>query len=113
MGWFTEVMVGFGLTVQETWFDGDTSQSRPSQLRRLSIRFVPVTAAKLGMVVDQELQVEPLSVEKRYSSLHVPVPPVPAMVTIMVKTSSSHTSATFGSFSITGAVGSSTTIQET
>ena len=84
MGWFTEVMVGFGLTVQETWFDGDTSQSRPSQLRRLSIRFVPVTAAKLGTVVDQLVQVEPPSVDWRYSSSQVPVPPLPA-VTITVR----------------------------
>jgi len=72
-------------TVQLTWLDGETLQPVPSDVLWLSTRLVPVTAAKLGILVDQVLQFVPLFVEYRYSSAVVPAPPEPAvMLTVSV-----------------------------
>ena len=104
--------VGRALTVQDTWLTFEL-QPEPSQLRRLSTRFVPVTAAKLGKPGPQELQLLPLSVECLYSSVHEPVPPLPAVVTVIVRVVPSHTAAVFGLLAMTGAMGSATTVQDT
>lgn len=76
----------------------------------LSTRFVPVTAAKFGTDADHALQFDPLSVEYRYSSAVVPLPPDPADI-ITVKIWPEHTFAIFGLLVIIGAIGSATTVQ--
>jgi hypothetical protein len=75
---------GWAATTQLTWLEMDTLQPEPVAVRRLWTILVPITAAKLGAVVDQALQLAPPSVEERYSSAVTPVPPVPAMVTPIV-----------------------------
>lgn len=84
----------------------------PVLFRRLSIMFVPVKARKDGTVMLQVLQLAPLSVEKRYSSVFVPVPPLPAE-TATVRVAPSHTVASGGFLVIPGATGSATTVHVT
>ena len=59
---------------------GDVVQPVPVAVRRLSMRFVPVTAANDGTVVDHALQVVPPLILYLYSSAMVPVPPLPAVI---------------------------------
>lgn len=91
----------------------DTPQPVPVAVRRLSTIFVPITAAKLGKVADQTLQVDPPSVEKRYSSAVTPVPPEPGVVTLIVSACPEQTAATLGLLAITGETGGTTTFQIT
>ena len=101
---------GSSTTIQLILFTGDVLQSVPVAVRRLSIRLVPVTAAKLGIVVLHPLQEVPLSVEYRYSSVIVPVPPL-APLTVAVRVVPAHTVASAGDLVKSLATGSSTTIQ--
>ncbi len=101
---------GSSTTIQLILFTGDVLQSVPVAVRRLSIRLVPVTAAKLGIVVLHPLQETPLSVEYRYSSVIVPVPPL-APLTVAVRVLPAHTVASAGDLVKSLATGSSTTIQ--
>lgn len=103
---------GWADTTQLTWLEIDTPQPEPSAVRRLSTIFVPITAAKFGTVVDQILQVDPPSVEERYSSAVTPVPPDPAVVTLIVSAWPEQT-ATLGLLAITGETGGTSTIQLT
>jgi hypothetical protein len=104
--------MGSATTIHDTWFTFD-AQSVPVLLRLLSTRFVPETAVKLGIVVLQGLQDVPLSVEYLYSSVFVPVPPLPGVVTVTVNAAPPHTVASEGLFDMTGATGSATTVHET
>jgi hypothetical protein len=54
---------GWATTTQLIWFNAEVVQPNPVAVLRLWMIFVPVTAAKFGTVVDQALQVIPLSVE--------------------------------------------------
>jgi hypothetical protein len=103
-------MPGSATTLQLMLFDADVLQPVPVAVRRLSIRFVPVIAAKFGTLVPHPLHVLPLSVEFLYWSVIVPVPPLPAVV-FAVNVAPSHTAATFGFFVNPGATGSATTFQ--
>jgi hypothetical protein len=81
-------------------------------VRLPSIVLVPVTAAKLGGVVDQLLQLAPLSVVNRYSSAVTPVPPVPAiMLTLSIWPG--QTMLSVGTLVRAGETGSATTVQLT
>ena len=102
---------GTGFTVHEYELDGDISQPEPLQFLRTSIRFVaPDTAAKLGSVVDQVVQLAPPSVLERYSMLQVPVPPPLSVTPVNVNVWPAHTPATFGDLVAVGAEGSATTV---
>ncbi len=89
------------------------SHPGPEAYLRLCILFDPVTALKPGIVVLHPLHEVPPSVEYWYSSLVVPVPPLPGVVIVIVRVIPAHTSATPGFFAITGATGSATTVQLT
>lgn len=104
--------IGSATTVQLTWFTFE-AQPVPVLFLRLSTRFVPVTAAKLGMVELHALHAPPLFVEYLYSSVFVPVPPLPAVVTEIDRVAPEHNVASVGFFAITGAIGSAITVQET
>ena len=88
------------------------SHPLPLQLVLISIRLVPVTAAKLDTVVLQPVQVLPLLVECRYSILQVPVPPLPNVGEVRVSVCPAHTVATAGERVAVGAAGSATTVQD-
>ncbi len=103
---------GSATTVQDTWLTFEM-QPVPVLLRLLSIRLVPVTAGKDGRATPHALHEPPLSVEYLYSSVFVPVPPLPGVVTVIVSVAPAHTVASAGLFDITGATGSATTVQDT
>ena len=71
---------GNAATVHETELLGDVVQPVPVAVLLLSIVFVPTTAANNGTVVDQALHVVPPLVLNLYSSVIVPVPPLPAVI---------------------------------
>jgi hypothetical protein len=101
-------MLGSAATLQLTLLDDEVLQPEPVAVRRLSIKFVPVTAEKLGTLVFQELQLLPLLVEYLYSSAMVPAPPLPAE-TLAVNVKPSQTIASVGFLVSPGAEGSATT----
>lgn len=81
-------------------------------MRRPSIVLVPVTAAKFGTVVDQLLQLAPLSVVNRYSSAVAPAPPVPATI-LTFSIWPGQTMLSVGTLVRAGETGSATTLQLT
>ena len=104
--------VGCATTVQLTWLDDEVVQPVPDAVLLLSIRLVPVTAAKLGTDEDHALQFEPLSVEYLYSSAVVPAPPLPAVM-VTVRVWPEQTVASAGLLVMAGAIGCATTVQLT
>ena len=104
--------VGWAFTVQLTWLDDEVEQPGPDAVLLLSIRLVPVTAAKLRTEDDHALQVELLSVEYLYSSAVVPAPPLPAVM-LTVSVSPEHTEAAAGLLVMAGATGWEATGQVT
>jgi hypothetical protein len=88
--------------------DIDVLQLFPLAVLRLSMILVPVTEVKLGILVLQILHEPPLSLEYLYSSVTVPVPPLPG-VTVTVNAVPEHTSFVLGDFVSPGATGSATT----
>jgi hypothetical protein len=71
-----------------------------------------VTAAKEGTVELHVLQLVPLSVENLYSSVLVPVPPLPAVI-LTVSVAPAHTIPSTGFLVSPGATGSATTVHVT
>jgi len=102
---------GTALTVQLTVFPEAVVHPEPVEVLLDSIVLVPVTAVKFGIVVLHNDQLEPLLVEKRYSSCEDTAPPVPAVVTEMVNVVPAQTSKSFGFFAITGPTGTALTVQ--
>jgi hypothetical protein len=101
---------GRAVTVQLTWLEVEVEQPEPEAVLLLSIRLVPVTAAKLGTEEDHALHVELLSVEYLYSSAVVPEPPLPAVM-LTVRVCPEQTEAATGLLVIAGATGWATTVQ--
>lgn len=98
-----------GSTDQLTLLIVEVLQPVPVEVRLDSMILVPATAAKLGTVVDQLLQLVPLLVEYRYSSAIVPVPPDPAE-TETVSICPAQTVTSVGFFVSPGATGCATTV---
>jgi hypothetical protein len=101
---------GRATTVQLTWLEEEVEQPEPDAVLRLSIKLVPVTAAKLGTEDDHALQLEPLFVEYLYSSAVVPAPPLPAVM-LTVSVCPEQTDAAAGLFVMAGATGCAVTVQ--
>ena len=101
---------GSATTVQLTSLEGEVSQLVPVAVLLPWMIFVPVTALNEGTVCDQPDQSEPLLVLYLYSSVTVPVPPLPD-VTETVSVCPEHTLASAGFFVSPGAEGSATTVR--
>jgi hypothetical protein len=104
---------GTAFTVQLTVLPEAVVHPEPVEVLCDCIMLVPTTAAKLGKLVPHEDQLDPLFVEKRYSSCEDIAPPVPAVVTIIVTVCPAHTSVALGFFAITGPTGTALTVQLT